>query len=42
VFQTDCPLEEMNIFGNGPEHDWQDFKSRTSSDKLYFEYRVMA
>jgi len=42
VFQTDCPVENMRIFGNGPERDWQDFMSRTSGHLLYFDYKVTA
>jgi hypothetical protein len=42
VFQTDCDVEQMRIFSNGLERDWEDFKGRTKGEKLYFDYEVTA
>jgi beta-lactamase superfamily II metal-dependent hydrolase len=42
VFQTDCDVEQMRIFSNSPESDWEDFKGRTTGEKLYFDYEVTA
>ena len=40
VFQTDCDVQQMAIFGNGPERDWNDFLSRTTGEQRYFDYQV--
>jgi beta-lactamase superfamily II metal-dependent hydrolase len=42
VFQTDCDMDKMKMFGNGREADWEAFQGRTAGHKLYFDYMVSA
>ncbi len=40
VFQTDTNLADMKQYPNSPQHQWDDFQSRTSASGLFFDYTV--
>jgi beta-lactamase superfamily II metal-dependent hydrolase len=40
VFQTDTDLDRMKMVGDGSQADWDAFQSRTTGDRLYFDYTI--
>ena len=41
VFQTDCAFEEMQMFENTSDADWNAFQKRARGHVLYFDYEVL-
>ena len=40
VFQTDTDFTDMKMHANGAKADWNEFQSRASGHRLYFDYKV--